>query len=92
MKINATLADKKVSIKLSNLPYPINQYVYVFTEDYLGGPDYHALLLHHIQRAFESAVSSIREDAYNEGWKDKASKKRKKTKFNACFNGTTVGW
>jgi len=50
------------------------------------------LLKNHIRQLIRDQLKAIRRKAYNQGWRDKASKNRKATAFHGDWAPDDVGW
>lgn len=76
-------SDEKVVTTISG-QYPVSDWGYTFTFN-AGSKDYAAMLSHNLRDHLEKSLRTIREHAYNDGWKDAKAKRGKKTWFSGLL-------
>ena len=85
MKINIKQKDKAVTINVDFYCGFAGIYIYEFIH-HMDRPSSAGLVAEAIQRQFEDHIEEIRRQAYEEGWKYKQQRKKKRTWFGTCFN------
>jgi len=93
MEIHTSLTNsqKTMILEVTFFTPRVGQWTYSFSHN-VGHPVPAGQILNAIEEQFAERVRKIRRDAYNEGWKDKTRRKRKKTEFEECFNSNVVGY
>jgi hypothetical protein len=79
---NSTDGTIELNVTFS-VPYDGN---WTYTFSHQGSRIEAAFIRDAIETQFQEAIERIREKAYNEGYKDGRSKRKKKDWFKECFN------
>ncbi len=75
--------DKTVTVKIKG-GWPVGDWVWTWSID-VGQEAYALLLVNNMRERMGYELSRIREDAYNEGWKNAKAKTTKRTWFSRCW-------
>lgn len=82
--IRITRQNSSVVLKLGSIIQGAGEWTYTFSWN-ASGDDYAQLLVNQFNESLENRLKKIREDSYEQGWKDAKAKTRKQTWFGGYF-------
>lgn len=85
MKVNIKNEEDKVNIEVTFRCGYAGDYIFTFTHN-TGRESTAGLVAETVYVQFTDQIAAIRKDAYEQGWKDKTQRKKKRTWFSTCFN------